>query len=79
MATFAGVIATNRKVFGEGDVAGPGAAAPNTPQPLPHARDLGHTAADSHLRQLCVGCHLGQPKSLWGPITQESRGGGWNA
>ncbi|MDP1647310.1 MAG: multiheme c-type cytochrome [Rubrivivax sp.] len=73
MATFAGVIATNRKVFGEDGVAGHGAAAP------PHVRDLGHSAADSHLRQLCVGCHLGQPKTLWGPITQESRGGGCNA
>ncbi len=68
MATFAGVIATNRTVFGEdhGDT-------------LPHARGLGHSAADSHLRQLCVDCHLGQAKTVWGPITQESRGGGCNA
>lgn len=78
MATFAGVIATNRKVFGEaaheGEPAGTGVgAAP------PHVRELGHGAADSHLRQLCVGCHLGQEKTLWGPITQESRGGGCNA
>jgi len=78
MATFAGVIATNRKVFGEGEGAGHGAA-PAPPPPPPHVRDLRHTAADSHLRQLCVSCHLGQAKTVWGPITQESRGGGCNA
>ena len=70
MATFAGVIDTNRRVFGE--AVGHDAAAT-------HARDLGHGAADSHLRQLCVACHLGQAKTEWGPITQESRGGGCNA
>ena len=74
MATFAGVIATNRRVFASGD-----AAAHDAATPVPHVRELGHTAADSHLRQLCVGCHLDQPKTLWGPITQESRGGGCNA
>ena len=73
MATFAGVVATNRRVFGEDPHAG---AAPGQP---PHVRQLGHSAADSHLRQLCVGCHLDQIKSLWGPIDQESRGGGCNA
>jgi hypothetical protein len=70
MTTFAGVIDVNRRVFGE-------AAAP-TNHP-PHVRDLGHTPADSHLRQLCASCHLGQEKIAWGPITQESRGGGCNA
>lgn len=73
MATFAGVIATNRWVFGERPDAG---ATPGQP---PHARQLGHSAADSHLRQLCVGCHLDHAKTLWGPIDQESRGGGCNA
>ena len=32
-------------------------------RPLPHAQRLGHGVADSHLRELCVGCHLGQAKS----------------
>jgi hypothetical protein len=73
MTTFAGVIATNRSVFGEDPRAG---APPGQP---PHARQLGHSPADSHLRQLCVGCHLDHTKSLWGPIDQESRGGGCNA
>lgn len=74
MATFAGVITTNRQVFAGGDAAAQGATTE-----VPHVRGLGHTAADSHLRQLCVACHLGQAKTLWGPITQESRGGGCNA
>lgn len=73
MATFAGVIATNRRVFGEDPNVG---ATPGQP---PHARQLGHSPADSHLRQLCVGCHLDQAKTTWGPIDQESRGGGCNA
>ena len=73
MATFAGVIATNRRVFGEDPQAG---AAPGQP---PHVRELGHGAADSHLRQLCVSCHLGETKTMWRPIDQNSRGGGCTA
>lgn len=80
MATFAGVISTNRKVFGDSEGIDPDAAPSlHSPPSPPHARDLGHGAADSHLRQLCVACHLGQAKTVWGPITQESRGGGCNA
>ncbi len=70
MATFSGVIDVNRRIFGE--TVDP--AAPPT-----HVRDLQHSAADSHLRQLCVSCHLGTEKETWGPIGQESRGGGCNA
>ena len=70
MTTFAGVIATDRRVFGEHV---------DPASPPPHVRDLGTSAADSHLRQLCASCHLGQTKSEWGPISQESRGGGCNA
>lgn len=70
MSTFSGVIAINRRVFGE----------PVDPAaPPPHVRDLGHSASDSHVRQLCASCHLGQEKTDWGPIVQESRGGGCNA
>jgi len=70
MATFSGVIDVNRRVFGE----------PVDPAaPPPHVRDLGHSPADSHVRQLCASCHLGQEKTEWGPIVQESRGGGCNA
>jgi hypothetical protein len=70
MATFAGVIDVNRRIFGE---------TVNPAAPPPHVRDLKDSAADTHLRQLCVSCHLGQSKDAWGPIGQESRGGGCNA
>jgi hypothetical protein len=40
---------------------------------------LGASPADTHLRQLCASCHLGQPKTEWGPIGEASRGGGCNA
>lgn len=70
MTTFAGVIDTDRRVFGE-------KVDPHAPPP--HVKDLGHSAADTHLRQLCASCHLGQSKEDWGPIVQESRGGGCNA
>jgi hypothetical protein len=69
MSTMAGVIAVDRRVFGERD----------TGAPLPHVGALGSSAADSHLRQLCASCHLGQIKSEWGPIDADSRGGGCNA
>jgi hypothetical protein len=70
MTTFAGVIDVNRRIFGE---------PADRISPPPHVQDLKHSAADTHLRQLCVSCHLGQAKDVWGPIGQESRGGGCNA
>ena len=70
MSTMAGVIAVNRAALGE----------PAMPDGrIPHANRLGHGVADSHLRELCMGCHLGQAKTEWGPIGQESQGGGCNA
>ena len=69
MTTMAGVISANRRVLGE----------PVDPAAPPHPGALTHSVADSHLRELCVSCHLGLPKTEWGPITQESRGGGCNA
>ncbi|MCX7894104.1 MAG: hypothetical protein N2544_17270 [Burkholderiales bacterium] len=70
MATMAGVIAVNRKVLGEPD---------DPSAPPPHASRLGHGVADSHLRELCVGCHLGQARTETGPIGEDSLGGGCNA
>lgn len=70
MTTMAGVVAVDRRAFGE--LPGPSSAPATVAQ-------LGHGAADSHLRQLCASCHLGAPKNTWGPISQESRGGGCNA
>lgn len=70
MSTMAGVIAVNRQVLGE----------PIDPSaPPPHAAELGHSVADHHLRELCIGCHLGQAKRESGPINEESQGGGCNA
>lgn len=67
MTTMAGVVEINRRVFGE-----------QSPAP-PHVGALGSSPADSHLRQLCASCHLGQPKTEWGPTDELSRGGGCSA
>jgi hypothetical protein len=42
-------------------------------------RDLGTTAADTHLADLCAGCHLGVEKTEPRPIDELSRGGGCTA
>lgn len=76
MSTMAGVVAVNRRVIGVARGESPPVETEGEP---PHANRLGHTAADHHLRELCVSCHLGQPKEQWGPIGEESRGGGCNA
>lgn len=69
MSTMSGIIAVDRFVFNE--------------QELPDGHfsieDIGHSPADQHLRNLCVRCHLGNPKDEPGPITEASRGGGCNA
>jgi len=71
MNTMAGVIAVDRSVFGE-----PGGV---TPTSVPRADQLGHSAADTHLRQLCASCHLSVTKTAFGPNMEDSRGGGCNA
>lgn len=69
MSTMSGIIAVDRFVFNE--------------QELPDGHfsieDIGHSPADQHLRNLCVRCHLGNPKDAPGPVTEASRGGGCNA
>ena len=35
---------------------------------------LGHSPADTHLRQLCASCHLGQDKAQAEPVDESSRG-----
>ena len=69
MTTMAGIISVDRTVFGE-------TAHGSAP---PRVEDLGHTPADTHLRQLCASCHLGRAKTELGPIHEDSRGGGCNA
>jgi len=68
MTTMSGVVEVNRRAFGE-----PPGELP------PHVGSLGQGAADSHVRQLCASCHLGQQKIEWGPIGEDARGGGCNS
>lgn len=69
MNTMSGVVAVDKFVFGE-------------------SRDLDahfdvaalkHSPADTHLRNLCASCHLGQDKSQPGPASEQDRGGGCSA
>jgi hypothetical protein len=68
METMSGIVAVDRVAFGEAP--GPGGGR------VPTVGDLGHSAADTHLRQLCASCHLGQVKSALGPNGEDARGGG---
>jgi Ni,Fe-hydrogenase I cytochrome b subunit len=69
MSTMSGVVTVDRFVFGEND----------SLSAFSHIKEIGHTAADQHLRDLCANCHLGNPKTETGPVTQRSRGGGCGA
>jgi hypothetical protein len=66
MATLSGMISVDRFVFNEQD----------NPDDLTTVNDLGTTPADMHLRNLCVRCHIGNPKTDTGPVLETSRGGG---
>ncbi|HYW95318.1 MAG TPA: hypothetical protein VE870_07015, partial [Bacteroidales bacterium] len=66
MSTLSGMISVDRFVFNE----------QNNPDRLTDVHHLGNSAADTHLKNLCVRCHLGNPKTDLGPVTEESRGGG---
>ncbi len=66
MATLSGMISVDRFVFDEQD----------NPDLLASVHNLGNSAADTHLKNLCVRCHLGNPKTEKGAITESSRGGG---
>ena len=69
MSTNSGLVNIDRYIFGERE----------SPDGFSHVKDIGHTAADAHLRNLCARCHLGMEKTETGPITELSRGGGCNA
>jgi len=66
MATLSGMISVDRYVFDEQD----------SPDELTTIHHLGNSAADEHLRNLCVRCHLGNQKTETGPVNESSRGGG---
>ncbi|HDO27567.1 MAG TPA: DUF4405 domain-containing protein, partial [Bacteroidetes bacterium] len=59
MSTLSGMISVDRFVFNEQD----------NPDALTTVHHLGSSAAGEHLKNLCVRCHLGNPKTETGPIT----------
>jgi len=66
MASLSGMISVDHFVFNEQE----------SPDILTDIHHLGNSAADEHLKNLCVICHLGNPKTETGPVTEKSRGGG---
>jgi len=66
MNTASGLISVDKFAFNE------------LPQPegLFNAANVKYSASETHLRQLCLSCHIGNPKTELGEITQKSRGGG---
>lgn len=70
MTTLSGMISVDRWVFGEA----------TSPSQLTNVSMLGHDSpADEHLRNLCVGCHLGAEKVRAGEALPLEKGGGCNA
>ncbi len=66
MSNLSGMISVDRYVFNEQE----------SPDLLTDFSTLGNTAADEHLKNLCVRCHLDNPKTKTGPVDEKSRGGG---
>jgi hypothetical protein len=69
MTTNNGIVAVDKYVFGELDL----------PDGYEHITEIGYSAADEHLRNLCSRCHLGYEKEHTGPVDELTRGGGCNA
>lgn len=69
MGTARGMIAVNRYVFGE----------QKSPDGEATVHDLKETDADTHLKSLCIMCHLGHEKIKPEPPNDLSRGGGCTA
>ena len=69
MTTNNGIVSVDRFVFGES----------GSPDTHSHIKEIKHTAADKHLRDLCARCHLGNDKMETGPVNELSRGGGCTA
>lgn len=66
MATLSGMISVDKWVFGE----------LNSPDKTYNVNGLGNSSADEHLKNLCVGCHLGSQKTLAGTSHYLEKGGG---
>ena len=66
MNNISGMISVDRYVFNE----------QHSPDLLTDIEELGNSAADVHLKNMCVRCHLGNPKTETGPVNEKSRGGG---
>ncbi len=67
MNTMSGIISVDKHVFGEND---------NLDSIFNIHHLNNNTKAESHLRNKCASCHLGNEKTHPAPITEKSRGGG---
>jgi len=86
MATLRGMVATTRRVIAgdghsehlesSGRPRAPDAGALPSGQHGPGIAGLGSSPADTLLRKLCVGCHLGRPKTRHAHDPVRDRGGG---
>jgi len=66
MTTNSGLVAVDKYVFHESDDL----------DAQYHIENIGHSPAETHIRNLCANCHLGKEKEETGPIHEKSRGGG---
>lgn len=69
MTTQSGIIGVDKYIFGE----------TGSLNDTFHVQNLSHSAADTHLRNLCASCHLGREKIALGNADWLERGGGCNA
>ena len=69
MTTQSGILGVDQFVFGE----------TTSLNDTFQVRNLGHSAAGTHLRNLRARCHLGKEKEQIGNATWPERGGGCNA
>ncbi len=66
MSTNSGIVSIDKYAFGE-------VAHSDT---FFHIENIGNSAADRHIKNLCFKCHLGYEKKHYAPVSQLSRGGG---
>ena len=69
MTTLSGIVSVDKYVFNES----------KDLNKIYYIADINHSPAETHLRNLCASCHLGNEKKEPGPVTELSRGGGCNA